>query len=112
MELGPSDFDGKRLKNAQTSAVVFLASWCPFCQRFRPLFEVAAKQNTVPWAIADVSEDENELWDVFNIKVVPTVVVFKNGEPMFRRDGVPGRGLSEEAIEETMAQMKLLGAAN
>jgi len=51
-------------------------------------------------------------WDAFNIEVVPTIIVFKDGKPRFRKDGVRGRGLSEDAIKETIDQVRLLEAAN
>jgi len=56
----------------------------------------------------DLSDDDNPLWDTFSIEVVPTIIVFRDGKPEFRRDGFFGRGLSETAIDETVAQMKLL----
>jgi thioredoxin-like negative regulator of GroEL len=56
----------------------------------------------------DLSDDNNPLWDAFSIEVVPTIIVFKDGKTEFRKDGVFGRGLSEKAIDETMARMKLL----
>jgi len=92
-------------------AAVFLASWCPFCREFQPVFEAAAKANGIRWASVDIS-DENGLWDVFNIEVVPTIVVFKEGKPVWRKDGVLGRGLSEGAITETVSKMKSLPVQN
>jgi thioredoxin 1 len=100
------------LKREGTLAVVFLASWCSYCRRFQPVFEEAAKVNGTVWASADVSDDDNELWDVFNIEIVPTLVIFKDGKPVWRKDGVRGRRLSEGVIAEAMGQMKLLGAEN
>ena len=91
-------------------AALFLASWCPFCRQFLPAFEAAAKANDTSWAIVDVSDYDNELWDVFNIEVVPSIVIFKNGKPVWRRDGVPGRGLSDRVISETVGEMKSLSA--
>ena len=101
MELGPPDFERQRLKQDGTVAVLFLASWCPFCRQFRPTFEAAAKSSNTPWAWVDVSEDDNIFWETFDLDVVPTVVVFKNGEVVFRRDGERGRGLSQNVIRET-----------
>jgi len=100
------------LQRNETLAVLFLASWCSFCRRFLPAFEAAAKASSIPWAYADVSELENVFWDAFNIEVVPTIIVFKDGKPKFRKDGVRGRGLSEDAIKETIDQVRLLEAAN
>ena len=105
-DLEPSDFDGQALKRPGTLAVLFQASWCGFCRRFQPVFEEAAKKSGISWSAADVSDDDNVLWDVFNIAVVPTVIVFRNGKPVFRSDGVRGRGLSQNAIDEIIHQMK------
>jgi len=92
--------------------VLFLASWCPFCTRFLPAFESAAKVSGVPWARADVTEDESVFWDTFQIDVVPTVLVFKDGKPKFRKDGLRGRGLSEGDIKETISQAKSFEVEN
>jgi thioredoxin 1 len=106
MELGPGDFNGQTLKRQGTLAVLFLASWCPFCWQGRRAFEAAARTNNAPWASVDVSEDDSVFWDVFNLSIVPTVVVFRDGKVIFRRDGVRGRGLSQDAMREAMDHMK------
>lgn len=31
-------------------------------------------------------------WDMFDIEIVPTIVLFKDGKPVFRKDGVCGQG--------------------
>jgi thioredoxin-like negative regulator of GroEL len=58
------------------------------------------------WADVDISDYEDPLWETFDINVVPTVIVFKDAEPVFRRDGTLGRGLSKEAIAETVQMME------
>jgi thioredoxin 1 len=93
-----------------TLAVLFLASWCPFCRRFQPAFEAAANRSGISWDYADVSDDDNILWKTFNIEIVPTVIVFKNGKPTWRRDGLLGRGLPADAIKETIDQMQSLAS--
>jgi thioredoxin 1 len=108
-ELTSTDFIGQTLKREGTLAVVFLASWCPFCRQFQPAFETAAKISGTLWASVDLSDDDNKLWKVFNVEIVPTVILFKDGKPVWRRDGVPGRGLSGDVIKEAIGQMKLLG---
>jgi thioredoxin len=95
------------LRNNGTLAVLFVASWCPFCTRFYPVFQAGAEKAGIAWASMDISDDHNPLWEIFNIEVVPTVIIFKEGKVVFRRDGVLGRGLSEKAIDETIDQMKL-----
>ena len=72
------------------------------------MFQAAAEKGGIAWAFIDISDDDNPLWEVFSIEVVPTLIIFKEGKAVFRRDGVYGRGLSEKAIDETINQMKLL----
>lgn len=93
-----------------TLAVLFLASWCPFCRRFQPVFEAAANSSGIKWDYVDVSDDDNILWKTFDIEIVPTVIVFKNGKPTWRRDGLPGKGLSADAIKETIGQIQSLAS--
>jgi len=101
-KLGPSDFNGKHLKRSGTLAVLFAAEWCPFCQRFGPIFESALAEKGAPRALADLSDLENPLWEVFDIHVVPTVVVFKEGEPVYRKNGILGQGLPSNAMDEVV----------
>lgn len=95
-----------------TLAVLFLASWCPFCTRFYPAFQAAADKNGIAWASLDISDDDNPLWEVFSIGVVPTIIIFKEGKAVFRKDGGLGRGLSQKAIDESMDRMKLLSTTS
>ena len=53
-----------------------------------------------------MSDLENPLWEIFDISVVPTVVVFKDGEPVVRKDGVLGRGLPADAMTEVIQRME------
>jgi len=86
--------------------VLFLTEWCPFCRKFYPEFETALNSKGIPWAEVDISDDEGLLWETFDISVVPTVIIFEDGQPIFRKDGVLGRGLSEKAIDETLQEME------
>jgi thioredoxin 1 len=85
-------FDGKKLLRPGTRAVAFLAEWCGFCRDFGPQF---AEIGTRPQlAVADLTDLNSPLWEEFEVQVVPTVVVFRDGRPVLRRDGVAGEGLS------------------
>ena len=86
--------------------MLFSAQWCPFCRRFYPDFQDALNSKGIRWAEVDISDTDDPLWETFDISVVPTVIIFKDGQPIFRRDGVLGRGLSEKAIDETIQEMK------
>ena len=86
--------------------MLFFAEWCPFCRSFYPRFQSALGGKGVTWAEVDISDMENPLWETFDIDVVPTVIIFKESQPIFRRDGDLGRGLSEKVIDEVLQEMK------
>ena len=104
--LHPQDFNGTQLKQAGTVLTVFTADWCPFCIKFKPIFESAPDAEGMTKAIVDLTDLENPLWEVFDIRVVPTVVVFKDGESVMRKDGVLGRGLQADAMTEVIQRME------
>jgi thioredoxin-like negative regulator of GroEL len=102
LKLGPADFDGTRLNRTGTLAVLFAAEWCPFCRKFSPIFESALKAKSMSGALADLSNFENPLWETFDIQVVPTVMIFRDGELVYRKDAVLGQGLPNDAMNEVV----------
>jgi thioredoxin 1 len=103
--LSPEDFEGDGLKMEGRVGVLFYAGWCPFCTSFKPLFENMAQDGLV-LTIADISDEENPLWDDFRVQIVPTIVAFKEGREIWRKDGVPARGLKREDLEAMVDALK------
>jgi thioredoxin 1 len=103
--LGADDFDGERLRRPGTWAVAFVADWCPFCRRFRPIFETARGRGRFELAYGDVTDYETPLWERFDLKVVPTVVAFRDGAPVFRANGRFARGLNAADVEKVVAAL-------
>jgi thioredoxin-like negative regulator of GroEL len=95
--IGEESFVGRRLRREGTWAVAFLADWCPFCRKFRPRFELLSLARGGR-LIADLTAVESPLWDRFGIDVIPTVIVFREGLPGPRFDGVAGEGLDDAAL--------------
>lgn len=98
-KLGPKDFEGDKVKIKGPLGVLFYAEWCPFCMEFKPYFE-ALNPKGFELALADLSNEANPLWDDFRIEVVPTLIAFKNGKAIWRKDGVLSQGLRKEDLEE------------
>jgi thioredoxin 1 len=92
--VGPGAFEGERLRRSGTWAILYLADWCPFCRDFAPTFEAAAGSGAFQIATADLTDEDSPLWDIFRIDVVPTIIAFREGKIIFRRDGRLGRGLA------------------
>jgi thiol-disulfide isomerase/thioredoxin len=104
--LNPSDFDGTQLKRSGTVVALFTADWCPFCRAFAPVFESAREETDITKAVVDLSNQENPLWEVFEVHVVPTVIVFRDGVSVIRKDGVLGRGLPHDVMAKIMIEIK------
>ena len=82
--------------------VVFAAKWCGFCTRF--INQAKAFESTVSLVLVDADEPDESLWEDYTIKIVPTLVLFRNGDIVFRRDGKSGMGLRLSDLEEGVAQ--------
>jgi hypothetical protein len=52
---------------------------------------------------ARLDGEDNPLWDVFGIDIVPTVLFFEGGEVVQRLDGKPLVGLDEKKLEKALA---------
>ncbi len=92
-------------KTGDKTLVLFRADWCPFCRRFKPVFDSYERKTTIQLAEAVINEDEDPLWDKYSIKVVPTLIAFRNGKPIARKDGKAGIGLSREDVDSLLREI-------
>ena len=62
--------------------VDFWALWCGYCRRLSPVIDIVAKQMEGKVAVVKVNvDDAPELKEQFGVKMIPTLILFKNGEP-------------------------------
>lgn len=77
-------------KIASTNEIVvvdFWATWCGPCRAFGPIFEqVSAKFEDVPFVKVDIDQSP-DLASAAAIKAVPTVMVIKRGDVIYRQAG-------------------------
>ena len=100
-KLKPADFKKDALKVKGNVGVLFYAEWCPFCMGFRPLYE-NADQEDFELTLADISDDDNPLWEMFGIENVPTVIAFKDGRAVWRRDCKHHVGLDGDDLRDLL----------
>ena len=100
----PEEFDSKVLNDNKKTLVLFYADWCPYCANFKPTFEEINSNNAQKKA-ALVNEDENPLWDRFNIQAVPTMIAFQDGNILTRHDSKKGIGLTRSDMESIVKEL-------
>ena len=85
------------LAKTKSAIALFYSSWCPYCLRFVPVFNeqiTTSKFESVIHVVID--DNDNPLWDVYNISAVPTIIYFEEGKVCNRLDGRLGKGLGDE----------------
>jgi thioredoxin 1 len=90
------------LKSRDRAVVLFYASWCPFSQRFLPVFEKYSQEKS-QICLRVKTDDKASLCEEYSIEVVPTVIVFEKGKISKRLDGEPGAGLKEKQLKDLIS---------
>jgi thiol-disulfide isomerase/thioredoxin len=103
--LGPDAFAGQTLLRPGTWAIDFSADWCPYCTAFLPNFATLEEGGALEIAVADLTDLESPLWDSFEVEVVPTVILFKEGKVIFRANGRSGEGLDGADLSAVRAAL-------
>jgi len=80
--------------------VEFSTSRCPACHAARPLLEGLAEEFDGRARIVEVNvEEEQDLGGAFQIRAVPTLAFFKNGEFVDGARGAPPAALLRRKLE-------------
>ncbi len=81
--------------------VDFWADWCGPCKMIAPVLEQLAAEHQGKAIIAKVNiEDSPELAGRFAITAIPTVIIFKNGQPVRTLQGVQSKPTLAASIAE------------
>jgi thioredoxin 1 len=94
-------------KNNLTSLVLFYADWCHFCSQFKPIFEEKTNsvKNKLLIGSVKINDDDNPLWDKYDIKAVPTLIAFSNNSIKSRRDAKMGIGLTSSDLNSILSDL-------
>lgn len=94
-----ADFEGHVLKAKDLILVDFWAEWCGPCKMLAPILEEVAAQFQGQIKVYKMDVDENEETPAkYEIRGIPTVMFFKNGQMVDRVVGAQSKQVFEAAI--------------
>lgn len=81
--------------------VDFWAEWCGPCKLIAPVLDEIAGENVGKLRIAKLNVDDNpDIARRFEVMSIPTMIVFKDGQPAKRMVGAKGKGQLLQELSE------------
>ncbi|MDE6396265.1 MAG: thioredoxin [Muribaculaceae bacterium] len=93
-----NDFE-KLIGENKPTLVDFFATWCGPCKMQAPILEEVKQKVGDKANVIKVDIDKNEeLARKYNVQSVPTIIMFKNGEAVWRAVGVQPADILEAKV--------------
>ena len=98
-----ASFANEVLSSDLPVVVDFTATWCPPCHAIAPFLEEIANELTGKVKIAKLDVDENPNITVrYGVRSMPTLIVFKQGEPTAMQVGAMPKGRLSDWIKRAV----------
>jgi thioredoxin 1 len=99
-----ANFEADVLKSSAPVLVDFWAEWCGPCKQLAPVIDEVANEMGEKVKVCKVNIDENpETPAKYNVRGIPTLIVFKDGAPVATKVGALPKSSLVEWIETAIA---------
>jgi thioredoxin 1 len=100
MHLTDSTFDEEIKSSEQPVLVDFWAEWCGPCKMIGPTLEEISKDFAGRLRVFKLNVDDAQaIAQRFEVMSIPTLILFKDGEPQLRIVGAKGKGQLLQEID-------------
>ncbi|MFC1948562.1 thioredoxin [Chloroflexota bacterium] len=98
-----SSFEQVVLKSERPVLVDFWATWCKPCQMVAPIIDELAEEYSDRVTFVKVDVDNNTKTAAsYSIRSIPTLLIFKNGEPVSHFVGIRPKAELKKSLDTTL----------
>ena len=84
-----NEFDSEVINSDKPVLIDFWAEWCGPCKEISPIFEEISDEMKDTVKVVKMNIDENpNIPNKYGIQSIPTMIIFKKGEPISTKVGV------------------------
>jgi thioredoxin len=101
LELTKDNFN-QTIDGGKPVIIDFWAPWCGPCRAFAPTFEAVSEQHPDVIFAKINTEAEQELGAAFNIRSIPTLMVFREKVILFTQAGMLPKAALEQVVQQAL----------
>ena len=97
-----NDFN-EMIAQSKPTLVDFFATWCGPCKMQAPILEDVKQRVGEKANVVKIDIDKNSALSArYHVQSIPTLILFRNGEPVWRAVGLQQADLLESKLNEQM----------